>query len=181
MTHNLAARNGTYPIAEPDPAADSTAADLAQVRQHAVELLGQLDRPPRNLHIQAGEVSVDITWAEPAAPGTADRTGTAERIVPAELRPVEAQPAEPAAPAAEYLSSPGVGVFYHAREPGAAPFVSVGSVVQAGQQIGIIEAMKLMIPVEADRGGRIREVVKGNGEPVEYAEPLFALEPEEVE
>jgi acetyl-CoA carboxylase biotin carboxyl carrier protein len=185
MTHNLATRNGAYPIveagpiAEPDPVADSTAADLAQVRQHAVELLAQLDRPPRNLHIQAGEVSVDITWAEPAA------AGPAERSVLTEFRPVEAQPAEAAAPtvgpAAEYLTSPGVGVFYHSREPGAAPFVAVGSLVQPGQQIGIIEAMKLMIPVEADRAGRIREVVKGNGEPVEYAEPLFALEPEEVD
>ena len=179
MTHNLAARNGTYPIADPEPATESTAADLAQVRQHAVELLAQLDRPPRNLHIQAGEVSVDITWAEPGAPGPAEHT------VLTELRPVQRPPAEPATPAAdpaaEYLTSPGVGVFYHAREPGAAPFVSVGSLVHAGQQIGIIEAMKLMIPVEADRAGRIREVVKGNGEPVEYAEPLFALEPEEGE
>lgn len=191
MTHNLAARNGTYPIveagpivevgpiAEPDPVAESTAVDLAQVRQHAVELLAQLDRPPRNLHIQAGEVSVDITWAEPGEPGPAERT------VLTEFRPVERQPAEPVAPAAEaaaeYLTSPGVGVFYHAREPGAEPFVSVGSLVQAGQQIGIIEAMKLMIPVEADRGGRISQVIKGNGEPVEYAEPLFALEPEEGE
>jgi acetyl-CoA carboxylase biotin carboxyl carrier protein len=176
MTHNLAARNGAYSIAEPEPAAESTAADLAQVRQHAVELLAQLDRPPRNLHVQAGEVSVDITWAEPGG-----AAGPAEHAGPAEFRPVETQPAAaPAAqPAADYLSSPGVGVFYHSREPGAEPFVSVGSLVQAGQQIGIIEAMKLMIPVEADRAGRIREVVKGNGEPVEYAEPLFALEPEE--
>jgi acetyl-CoA carboxylase biotin carboxyl carrier protein len=177
MTHNLAARNGAYPLTEPDPA-ESTGADLAQVRKHAVELLAQLDRPPRNLHIQAGEVSVDITWAEPEPPQQ-----PAARAVVTELRPVESRPTEaaPAAadPAAEYLTSPGVGVFYHAREPGAAPFVSVGSLVQPGQQIGIIEAMKLMIPVEADRAGRIREVVKGNGEPVEYAEPLFELEPEE--
>jgi acetyl-CoA carboxylase biotin carboxyl carrier protein len=177
MTHNLAARNGAYSIAEPDPAAESAAADLAQVRQHAVELLAQLDRPPRNLHVQAGEVSVDITWAEPGAAGPAEHTGYS---APAELRPVEAPPAAPAAePAADYLTSPGVGVFYHSREPGAEPFVAVGSLVQAGQQIGIIEAMKLMIPVEADRAGRICQVIKGNGEPVEYAEPLFALELEE--
>ncbi|MFL6162186.1 MAG: acetyl-CoA carboxylase biotin carboxyl carrier protein [Jatrophihabitantaceae bacterium] len=173
MTANLAARTNQYPDDE-----SAAGADLAQVRQHAVELLAQLDRPPRNLHIQAGEVSVDITWAEPSQPEPADRT------VLTELRAVELHTAEISVPVAqdpvgEYLTSPGVGVFYHAREPGAEPFVAVGSVVEQGQQIGIIEAMKLMIPVEADRGGRVCQVMKGNGEPVEYAEPLFALEPEE--
>jgi acetyl-CoA carboxylase biotin carboxyl carrier protein len=170
MTHNLAARNDAYE----EPAAG---ADLAEVRQHAVELLAQLDRPPRNLHIQAGEISVDITWAEP---GQVEPSQAAERTVLTEVRSIELRTGEDSAgPPAEYLNSPGVGVFYHAREPGAEPFVSVGSVVRPGQQIGIIEAMKLMIPVEADRAGRVREVIKGNGEPVEYAEPLFALEPEE--
>jgi acetyl-CoA carboxylase biotin carboxyl carrier protein len=71
-----------------------------------------------------------------------------------------------------------VGVFYHAREPGAEPFVTVGSVVAAGQQVGIVEAMKLMIPVEASRGGRVTAILKANGEPVEYDEPLFAVQPE---
>jgi acetyl-CoA carboxylase biotin carboxyl carrier protein len=174
MTHNLAARNDPYPDEEP-----AAGADLAQVRQHAVELLAQLDRPPRNLHIQAGEISVDITWAEPGQ-AESSHAGSAERTVLTEVRSIELHTSEvPAGPPAEYLNSPGVGVFYHSREPGAEPFVSVGSVVQPGQQIGIIEAMKLMIPVEADRAGRVREVIKGNGEPVEYAEPLFALEPEE--
>ncbi|HEU5268412.1 MAG TPA: biotin/lipoyl-containing protein [Jatrophihabitans sp.] len=177
MTQNLAARNDPY--SEPFPGAESAAAaDLALVRQHAVELLAQLGRPPRNLHLQAGEASVDITWDEPGSPEPADRTLLTE-VRAVEVRTSEAgQP--PAADLAQaYLTSPGVGVFYHSREPGAAPFVSVGSLVQPGQQIGIIEAMKLMIPVEADRTGRICQVVKGNGEPVEYAEPLFALEPEE--
>jgi acetyl-CoA carboxylase biotin carboxyl carrier protein len=77
----------------------------------------------------------------------------------------------------DYLRSPAVGVFYQAREPGAEPFAPVGTEVRPKQQIGIIEAMKLMIPVEADRGGRITAVLKGNGEPVEYDEPLFAIAP----
>ncbi|TMR02608.1 acetyl-CoA carboxylase biotin carboxyl carrier protein subunit, partial [Actinomadura soli] len=75
----------------------------------------------------------------------------------------------------EHLTSPAVGVFYHAKEPGAEPFVSVGDAVSPGQQIGIVEAMKLMIPVEADRAGTIAAVVKDDGAPVEYGEPLFAL------
>jgi acetyl-CoA carboxylase biotin carboxyl carrier protein len=53
--------------------------------------------------------------------------------------------------------------------------VTIGSPVRPGQQIGIIEAMKLMIPVEADRHGRIANILKANNEPVEYGEPLFEL------
>ena len=139
--------------------------ELDQVRRQAVELLSALDRPPRTLRIRAGSITVDLTWPEPAeAAATAPTTA-----------------ATPAAdgPAAPCLTSPVVGVFYHAREPGAEPFVTVGSVVRPGQQIGIVEAMKLMIPVEADRSGRIAAVLKGNGEPVEYGEPLFSLEAEE--
>jgi acetyl-CoA carboxylase biotin carboxyl carrier protein len=66
-------------------------------------------------------------------------------------------------------------MFYRCPEPGADPFVREGDVVTTGQQIAIIEAMKLMLPVEAERAGRIVEVLKGDGEPVEYGEPLFAL------
>jgi acetyl-CoA carboxylase biotin carboxyl carrier protein len=140
------------------------------------------------LRIQAREVSVDITFGDQI---TDARSGIARTIdaKTVDTRPAEVtttvEPAEPAPVAeasakAEFLTSPGVGVFYHAREPSSPPFVSVGSLVQPGQQIGIIEAMKLMIPVEADRGGRISEVLKGNGEPVEYGEPLFALQGEDV-
>ena len=142
---------------------------LAQVRQQVVELLGMLDRQPRNLHIQAGSVTLDVTWdggvADDSRPAMA---GTVDSVPDKEI-------------SSEYLRSPAVGVFYHAREPGAEPFVSVGSEVHPGQQIGIVEAMKLMIPVEADRAGRISAVVKENGKPVEYDEPLFALEAGSVE
>lgn len=136
---------------------------LALVQKHVVEFLAQLDRPPRTLRVQLGEALVDISWEGPSQPAADGREAAPE-------------PA-PGAAVADCLTSPGVGVFYHAPEPGAEPFVSVGSLVRPGQQIGIIEAMKLMIPVESDRTGRIAAVLKGNGEPVEYAEPLFALEP----
>jgi acetyl-CoA carboxylase biotin carboxyl carrier protein len=83
---------------------------------------------------------------------------------------------QPAA-AAEHLHvfAPSVGTFYRQPEPGAAPFVSEGDVVTPGQQIGIVEAMKLMLPVEADRPGRIVKIYRANGDAVEYGEPLFAL------
>ncbi|HEX5120995.1 MAG TPA: biotin/lipoyl-containing protein [Pseudonocardiaceae bacterium] len=157
-----------------DDAAD-TAALLAQVRQQVVELLAWLDRPPSNLRVEAAGVTVDIAWtAEQAAPAVS----VASAAVLAPVAPVA--PAPEATPdTGEYLRASAVGVFYHAREPGAEPFVSVGSQVVAGQQIGVIEAMKLMIPVEADRAGTVTAVVKGNGESVEFDEPLFAIDPGE--
>ncbi|MGR7000449.1 acetyl-CoA carboxylase biotin carboxyl carrier protein [Yinghuangia aomiensis] len=82
----------------------------------------------------------------------------------------------PLAPSAR-IDAPTVGVFYHAPEPGAAPFVRVGDVVAPGRQVGIVEVMKLMIPVEAERAGRITGVLVGNGDQVEYGDPLFSLEP----
>jgi acetyl-CoA carboxylase biotin carboxyl carrier protein len=147
---------------------DRAMSELAHLREQAIELLTGLDRPPRNLRLRAGGVAVDITWDEGAAPAAAGPHG--ERPGTADGR------GGPAKDGQAYLRSPAVGVFYHAREPGAEPFVSIGSAVRAGQQIGIIEAMKLMIPVEADRAAKITAVVKGNGEPVEYDEPLFAVE-----
>ncbi|WP_079057207.1 acetyl-CoA carboxylase biotin carboxyl carrier protein [Streptomyces niveiscabiei] len=62
-------------------------------------------------------------------------------------------------------------------EPGAEPFVEVGDRVKAGQQVAIVEVMKLMIPVEADRDAVVVEVLAGDGESVEYGQALFALGP----
>jgi acetyl-CoA carboxylase biotin carboxyl carrier protein len=152
-------------------------ADLAQVQERAVELLGRLPRQPSNLRIQVGDITVDITWAT----GPAERPAVGPVNGPVDGPAVGPDPhgasgdADTAAAAKEYLTSPAVGVFYHAKEPGAEPFVSVGSPVEPGQQIGIVEAMKLMIPVAADRAGVITDVLKANGAPVEYDEPLFAV------
>jgi acetyl-CoA carboxylase biotin carboxyl carrier protein len=154
---------------QPANAVTAGGAELAEVREHAVELLKKLGRQPNSLRIQVGDVAVDITWA-PDPPHSDDHPGDASDH-PGENGDGEVR---------EYLTAPAVGVFYRAKEPGAEPFVSVGSLVQPGQQIGIVEAMKLMIPVEADRAGVITEVLKSNGTPVEYDEPLFAVEPTEV-
>ena len=70
-----------------------------------------------------------------------------------------------------------VGTFYRAPEPGAAPFVTVGDLVRPGQVVGIVEAMKLMNEVTAERAGRVTEVLVDDGRPVEYDQPLVALDP----
>ncbi|HGG7917687.1 TPA: acetyl-CoA carboxylase biotin carboxyl carrier protein [Neisseria meningitidis] len=85
----------------------------------------------------------------------------------------------PAAPAARDLSeaqkSPMVGTFYRAPGPNAAPFVEVGQQVKAGDTLCIIEAMKLMNEIEAEKSGTVKEILVENGTPVEFGEPLFII------
>jgi len=87
-------------------------------------------------------------------------------------------PPAPTAAADEHIvKSPIVGTFYAGPSPEASPFVRAGDVVEAGQTVCIIEAMKLMNEIEADISGEIARVLVENGQPVEYGEPLFALRP----
>ena len=74
------------------------------------------------------------------------------------------------------MTSPMVGTFYASPSPGAAVFVSVGSSVAEGDTLCIIEAMKILNPIEADVGGVLSSVLVENGEPVEYGQPLFVIE-----
>lgn len=73
------------------------------------------------------------------------------------------------------LTAPMVGTFYSSPTPSAPPFVSVGDQVSAGQTIGIIEAMKIMNEIAADRSGVVEEFLVGNAQPVEYGSPLIRL------
>jgi acetyl-CoA carboxylase biotin carboxyl carrier protein len=95
--------------------------------------------------------------------------------------PVGAAPA--AAPAAaaptalegHIIKSPMVGTFYRAGSPGAKPFVEVGDTVKVGQTICVIEAMKLMNEIEADKDGVVKAIMVENAQPVEYGEPLMMI------
>ena len=75
------------------------------------------------------------------------------------------------------VKSPIVGTFYRAAEPGADPFVEIGSTVQKGQVLCIIEAMKLMNEIDAEHDGEIANVFVENGQPVQYGDTLFAIKP----
>lgn len=79
------------------------------------------------------------------------------------------------------IRSPLVGTFYRASSPNASPFVNVGDVINPGQILCIIEAMKLMNEVESDRAGKIVSILVENAHPVEYGEPLFILETESIQ
>ncbi len=101
--------------------------------------------------------------------------------VPAEAAAVAVAP-PPAAPAVESryvaIKSPMVGTFYRAPGPDADPYVEVGQVVEVGQTICIVEAMKLMNEIEADARGRLVAIKVDNKQPVEYGQVLFLIDPQ---
>jgi acetyl-CoA carboxylase biotin carboxyl carrier protein len=108
-----------------------------------------------------------------------------QAVVVAAPSAAAAVPAPAAAPAATppppsnlvEIKSPMVGTFYASPEPGAAPYVKVGSRVAQGQVVCIIEAMKIMNEIEAEVSGLIRDVLVENAHPVEFGQPLFRVDP----
>ncbi len=101
--------------------------------------------------------------------------------------PAPAAAAAPSAAAAEgaaakpkpnehVITAPMVGTFYGSPSPGAKPFVEIGDEIKVGQVLCIIEAMKMMNQIEADKAGRIASVMARNGDPVEFGQPLFVVE-----
>ncbi len=131
------------------------------------------------IEIQEGEESVRISRYSQHAPVAAPQPVAA--IAP----PPVAIPEPAAAPAVNsdtetieghVVKSPMVGVFYRAPSPGASAFVEVGQSVKTGDTLCIIEAMKLLNQIEADKTGVIKAILVENGQPVEYDQPLFVIE-----
>jgi acetyl-CoA carboxylase biotin carboxyl carrier protein len=75
------------------------------------------------------------------------------------------------------IEAPMVGTFYRAPAPDALPYVKEGDVIKAGQTLCVVEAMKLMNEIESNAAGRIAKILVENGQPVEYGQPLFLIEP----
>jgi acetyl-CoA carboxylase biotin carboxyl carrier protein len=94
---------------------------------------------------------------------------------PAAVAPAVVEVA-PAVEASHAVKSPMVGTFYRSASPGAKPFVEVGDAVKEGQTICIIEAMKILNEIEADKSGRVRKIMCENGQAVEYGQPLFLID-----
>jgi acetyl-CoA carboxylase biotin carboxyl carrier protein len=84
--------------------------------------------------------------------------------------------AVPAVPAGHAVKSPMVGTFYRSASPGAKAYVEVGSVIREGETICIIEAMKILNEIEADKSGTVTKILSENGQAVEYGQPLFLIE-----
>ena len=132
------------------------------------------------LEITEADGKVRIVKSDPnavvasAAPVLQQAAPQAAAPAPAAAAPVAA--AAPAEPAGHTVKSPMVGTYYGAASPGAKPFVEVGSVVKEGQAICIIEAMKIMNEIEADKSGTVTKVMCENGQAVEFGQPLFIIE-----
>ncbi|PSJ79591.1 acetyl-CoA carboxylase biotin carboxyl carrier protein [Neisseria iguanae] len=125
------------------------------------------------IEVTEGEEKVRITRAT-AAP--APVYTAAPVAAPAAVAAVPAAAEASALNLADAQKSPMVGTFYRAPGPNAKPFVEVGQNVKAGDTLCIIEAMKLMNEIEAEKSGVVKEILVENGTPVEYGEPLFIIE-----
>ncbi len=97
-------------------------------------------------------------------------------VAAAAAAPVPSAPAAPEAAAGHAVTSPMVGTFYRSAQPGTPPFVEVGSQVKEGDTICIIEAMKLLNEIEADKAGTVKAILIENGQPVEFGQPLVIIE-----
>ncbi|RKN15274.1 acetyl-CoA carboxylase biotin carboxyl carrier protein [Micromonospora musae] len=169
------------PVATAESVPDGTEAGagtdavLAGLRRHARQLVAELAGPVRRVRLRSGETVLEVEWHGSGAPAPVEPVAPRR---PAPAAPSTAEPVAPAEPADRaVVRAPIVGTFYRSPEPGAAPFVAVGDLVRPGQVIGIVEAMKLMNEVAAERGGRVVAVLADDGQPVEYDQPLVALEP----
>ena len=143
---------------EPVPPAPEQVADLVQslaavMRQSSIT----------ELDLDLGDVSVRLRRP------TSNHDGAETRLENDSLAPAKPDPPE------VLITAPMIGTFYAAATPGAQPFVAEGDEVYVGQTIGIIEAMKIMNEIAADRAGIVEEILVGNGQPVEYGSPLMRL------
>ena len=146
--------------------------DIRKVKK-LIELLEESD--VAEIEIHEGEESIRIS-----------RTSQVTMAAPMMAAPMAAAapaaaPAAEAAPAKEEITghavrSPMVGTFYRSPAPTSGPFVEVGKQVNVGDTLCIIEAMKLMNQIEADKSGTIKQILVENGQPVEYNQPLFIIE-----
>jgi len=131
---------------------------VAEIEIHEGEESVRISRMPQVVHAPA------VVQAAPAA-------------VPAAAAPAAevAAPAEAAEPEGHKVKSPMVGTFYEAPSPGAKPFVAVGQQVSVGDTLCIVEAMKMLNQIEADKAGKVTARLVENGQPVEFGQALFVI------
>ena len=151
--------------ARPSKPRPREAADVADLVRRVGAVLDELRLT--EAEVSWGDLRVRVQRA--AAPGAAPVSAAAGLTEPVVI--VE----RPGAMAT--IESPMVGTFYRASAPTAAPYVSEGDVVKEGQIVCIIEAMKLMNEIESRVAGRVAKVLVDNGQPVEYGQALFLIEP----
>lgn len=146
--------------------------DLTEFKIESEEMTLCLRRAARQ---QAAPAPVFVPAAMPAAAPAVP----VPAAIPAVQEPVKAAPADSGRASldpSKVIESPTVGTFYRSSAPGAEPFVKVGSHVEADTTVAVVEAMKVMNEIKAEKSGVIKEILLENGQPVEYGQPLFVLE-----
>lgn len=146
--------------------------DIRKIKK-LIELIEESD--VEEIEISEGEESLRISRRSKTPVAAAPIYAPAPvAAAPAPIAaPVEA--AEPATPAGHSLNSPMVGTFYRSPAPGAAAFAEVGQTVSVGDTVCIVEAMKMMNQIEADKSGVIKAILVEDGEPVEFDQPLVII------
>ena len=153
--------------------------DINQIRK-LMRLIQNSD--VTEIEVTEGEQTVRISRKGPASDGPHYMMAPPQAAsAPAAPAPAAA-PEAPAAPApteelANVVSSPMVGTFYRASSPEAEPFVNVGSKVNKGDTLCVIEAMKLMNEIEAEYAGVVEKILAENASPLEYGQPMFVITP----
>jgi acetyl-CoA carboxylase biotin carboxyl carrier protein len=133
------------------------------------------------IEISEGEESVRISRYGGSPPATTHAPAPTVMVSASPVTAASAPAAAPAAghqeiPAGHPVKAPMVGTFYRSSSPGAKPFVEVGSAVKEGDTLCIIEAMKMMNQIEADKAGTVKAILANNGDPVEFGQPLIIIE-----
>jgi len=145
--------------------------DIRKVKK-LIELLEESQIAEIEIHEGEESVRISRLQAPVAAPPVAM---AAAPVAAAPASAAAAAPAEPAAPEGHTVTSPMVGTFYEASSPGAKPFVEVGQQVNVGDTLCIIEAMKMLNQIEADKAGTVSARLVENGQPVEFGQSLFVI------
>lgn len=152
----------------PEAAATPTDEQLRALCDETYSLVRRVSSGVRRLSVRAGDCAVEIEW---------DPTAMAAAPAPSSAAVDEAADVEAVTGDQHVLTAPLVGTFYRSPEPGAKPFVEEGSVVEAGQDVAIIEAMKIMNKIQAERGGKVTKILATDAELVEFGQELMAIEP----
>ena len=146
--------------------------DIRKVKK-LIELLEESQ--VAEIEIHEGEESVRISRMQAVLPAQALVQAAPAAAPVAAVAPAPEPAAEPATPEGHSVTSPMVGTFYEAASPGAKPFVTVGQQVNVGDILCIVEAMKMLNQIEADKAGTISARLVENGQPVEFGQSLFVI------
>jgi acetyl-CoA carboxylase biotin carboxyl carrier protein len=160
--------------AAPPPGNPSGDERTVELTRRLATLMAELDLS--EVEVESADVRVRVQRG--TSPAAAPPLAAVAAATPAPVAAERPLVADVASPTLVTMEAPMVGTFYRASAPNAEPYVQEGDVVKEGQVLCIIEAMKLMNEIEAKVAGRVARILVENGQPVEYGQPLFLIDPQ---